>query len=188
VDDRANILIVGGGIIGTSIACALAQRGIPDVVVVDLDLAGVYASSELNAGGARATWWHPVNIDSCRATLEFFREHGDEFGFRQAGYLWLYSDRELHARALEKRRLQNAHGLDVESLSAAEVRERFPLIDRHLEEVVGATFSPSDGLVNPNAVRQWYRREAERLGVRFRNRHYAAGVVTARVAPAPRAA
>ncbi len=53
---RANVLIVGGGIIGSGIAWALASRGIDDIVVVDLDLAGLYASSELNAGGARATW------------------------------------------------------------------------------------------------------------------------------------
>jgi len=66
----------------------------------------------------------------------------------------------------------------------AETARRFPVIDRALDELVGATFSPADGLVNPNAVRQWYRSEAERLGVRFLNRHYAAGVVTERVAGA----
>lgn len=177
---RANILIVGGGIIGTSTAWALAQRGVRDVVVVDLDLAGIYASSELNAGGARATWWQPVNIESCRETLGFFRKHAEAFGFRACGYLWLYSDGALHARALDKRKLQNEYHLGVESLDVAELRERFPLLDRSLDEIVGATFSPSDGLVNPNAVRQWFRGEAERLGVGFWNRHYATGVTTSR--------
>ena len=76
---HANVLILGGGIIGTSLAAALATRGVKDVVVVDLDLAGVYASSELNAGGARATWWHPVNIETCSATLPFFAEHSERF-------------------------------------------------------------------------------------------------------------
>ena len=57
-----------------------------DDPVVDLDLACVYASSELNAGGARATWWQPVNVEACRLTLDFFREHADEFGFRELGY------------------------------------------------------------------------------------------------------
>ena len=52
VPDRANVLVLGGGVIGTSIAWALASRGVDGIVVVDLDLAGVYASSELNAGGA----------------------------------------------------------------------------------------------------------------------------------------
>jgi sarcosine oxidase subunit beta len=183
-DDRAEILIVGGGIIGTSLAFSLAARGARDVTVVDLDLAGLYASSELNAGGARATWWQPVNIDACLATLDFFAEHAEEFGFRRRGYLWLYDDPDLHAQALDKRALQNARGLGVEALAVADVAERFPLLDRALDELVGATFSPRDGLVNPNAVRAWFRREAEARGVRFLNRHYVSGVETRRVAGA----
>jgi sarcosine oxidase subunit beta len=184
VGERARVLIVGGGIVGTGVAWALAERGVDEVTVVDLDLAGVYASSELNAGGARATWWQPVNIESCRATLDFFREHAVEFGFRERGYLWLYSDPALWERALEKLRLQNGYGLGVERLAAADLAERFPVLDRGLDEIAGATFSPRDGLVNPNAVRAWYRREAERAGVRFCNRHYVVGVETARVAGA----
>jgi glycine/D-amino acid oxidase-like deaminating enzyme len=181
VSPRANVLVVGGGIIGSSVAWSLACEGVDGVVVVDLDLGGLYASSELNAGGVRATWWQPVNIETCRATLDFFVEHAEGFGFRECGYLWIYADRDLYTRALEKRRLQNERGLGVEALAPGELRERFPVIDRSLDEIVGATHSPRDGLVNPNAVRAWYRAEAERLGVVFRNRHYVAGVVTARV-------
>jgi glycine/D-amino acid oxidase-like deaminating enzyme len=184
VAQRAAVLIVGGGIIGTSLAWALARRGVAGVRVVDLDLAGLYASSELNAGGARATWWQPVNIDSCRATLDFFRANADEFGFRQAGYLWLYDDADLWRRALEKRELQNARGLDVEALDVGALGERFPILDRAMDELVGATFSPRDGLVNPNAVRAWYRAEAVRLGVEFLDRHYVEGVATRRRAGA----
>jgi len=176
------VLIAGGGIIGASVAWSLARLGVREVTVVDVDLAGVYAASELNAGGARATWWQPVNVETCRATLDFFRAEATELGFRERGYLWLYADRELFARALEKRALQNAHGLGVEVLEPGAVPERFPLVDGALEELVGATFSPRDGLVNPNAVRAYYRREAERAGVRFLNRHYIAGVETRRVA------
>jgi sarcosine oxidase subunit beta len=175
------VLIVGGGIIGSSVAWSLASLGATEVTVVDLDLAGIYAASELNAGGARATWWQPVNVDTCLATLDFFRAHRDEFAFRERGYLWLYADPGLFARAQEKRALQNARGLGVEVLAPGAVRERFPILDGALHEIVGATFSPRDGLVNPNAVRAFYRSEAERLGVRFLNRHYVAGVETQRV-------
>ena len=178
---RANVLVLGGGIVGASVAYSLSSRGVRDVEVLDLDLAGIYAASELNAGGARATWWQPVNIETCRATIAFFREHAEEFGFRASGYLWLYDDPALYARALERRKLQNAHGLGVEALDVGELARRVPLLDRELGELVGATWSPYDGLVNPNAVRQWYRARAEEAGVRFRNRHYAAGVVTQRV-------
>jgi len=179
--ERASVLVLGGGIIGTGIAWALSQRGVDGVVVADLDLSGLYASSELNAGGARATWWQPVNIESCRLTLDFFAANADEFGFRQRGYLWLYDDPALHARALEERRVQNEHGLGVEALTTAELASRFPLLDRGMGEIVGATFSPRDGLVNPNAVRARYRREAQAAGVRFLDHHYASGVETALV-------
>jgi sarcosine oxidase subunit beta len=155
------------------------ERGI---VVVDLDLAGLYASSELNAGGARATWWQPVNVESCLATLDFFRAHAEEFGFRERGYLWLYGDPALLARAREKRALQNRLGLGVELLGAGEAAARFPIVDRGLEALAGATWSPRDGLVNPNAVRAFYRREAAARGVRFLDRDYVCGVRTARVA------
>ena len=178
MSERANVLVLGGGVIGTSLAWSLAARGVPDVVVVDLDLAGVYASSELNAGGARATWWQPVNIESCRITLDFFADHSEEFAFREAGYVWLYDDAKLFEKAQRARELQAAQGLEVVALDRGEVLARFPLLDRNTQEIVGATHSPRDGLVNPNAVRTWYRREAEKLGVRFLNRHYAGGVVT----------
>jgi glycine/D-amino acid oxidase-like deaminating enzyme len=179
VSDKTRLLIVGGGIIGSSLAWALARRGISEVTVVDLDLAGIYASSELNAGGARATWWQPVNIEACVATLAFFAEHAELFGFRRTGYLWLYEDPELYARALAKRRLQNTFGLEVEALRQADVLQRFPVVDRNVNDVIGATWSPHDGLLNPNAVRSFYRRSAEALGVRFRNRDYVTGVATA---------
>jgi sarcosine oxidase subunit beta len=181
VSDQANVLVLGGGVIGSGIAWALAREGVDGIEVVDLDLAGLYASSELNAGGARATWWQPVNIETCRATLGFFESHRDEFGFRDRGYLWLYDARDRFERALAKRALQNSYGLGVEVLEPGEIAERFPILDRGMDEIVGATFSPSDGLVNPNAVRAWYRTQATRLGVRFRNRHYVAGVETERI-------
>ncbi len=172
------VLIAGGGVVGSAMAWALANRGFSNIVVVDLDLAGLYASSELNAGGARATWWQRVNVETCAATLEFFRAHRDEFGFRERGYLWLYEDERLFDKAKASIELQNQFALGVETLSVDDLGTRFPILDRCLEPLVGATFSPKDGLVNPNAVRQWYRREAEALGARFLNRHYIQGVTT----------
>ncbi len=179
--ERVNVLVAGGGVIGATLAHELAKRGVSDVHVIDLDLSGLYASSELNAGGARATWWQPINIETCRITLDFFRAHRELFGFRETGYLWLYDDPDRFATARSKRAVQAAAGITVEFLDPVEVAERFPILDRNLEELVGATWSPHDGLVNPNAVRAYHRREAEKLGVRFSNRHYIDGVVTERV-------
>ena len=179
--ERVSVLIAGGGIVGSAVAYCLARSGVREIQVVDLDLAGVYASSELNAGGVRATWWQPVNIETCRQSLDFFRTHREQFGFRERGYLWLYDDPDHFAVAREKIRLQNRMGLGVELLTPSDAAAHCPLLDRGLDELVGATWSPRDGLINPNAVRSFYRREAEALGVRFLNRHYIDGVVTERV-------
>lgn len=177
---KTNVLIAGGGIIGSAVAWALSERGIRDIVVVDLDLGGLYASSELNAGGARATWWQAVNVQTCLDTLDFFRAHADEFSFRERGYLWLHGDEHLFAHAKAKRELQNGFGLGVELLSPGEVVARFPSLDPDPSRLIGATFSPRDGLVNPNAVRRWYQERASAAGVRFLNRHYVSGVSTTR--------
>lgn len=177
---KTNVLIAGGGIVGSALAWALADRGVRDVIVVDLDLTGLYASSELNAGGARATWWQEVNVQTCLETLDFFRVHADEFSFRERGYLWLHGDERLFAHAKDKRELQNGYGLGVEVLSPSDVTKRFPALDPDPDRLVGATFSPRDGLVNPNAVRNWYRERAERSGVHFLNHHYVSGVSTIR--------
>jgi sarcosine oxidase subunit beta len=186
LEERAEVLIAGGGVIGSAIAWSLTEAGVRDVCVVDLDLGGRYASSELNAGGVRATWWQEVNVAGCRDTIALFEAHAERLSFRQRGYLWLYDDRALFERALERRRLQERLGLEVQVLEGRELEERFPLLDRNLGEIVGATFSPRDGLVNPNEVRRFYRERAEAGGARFLNRHYVEGLETVEREPGAR--
>jgi FAD-dependent oxidoreductase domain-containing protein 1 len=146
----------------------LAEMGEEGVLVVDPDLAGSLSSSERNAGGVRATWWQRVNVDLCARTIDHFREHGPELGFRPHGYLWLYGP-ELWEGAQGHVALQNELGREVELLTPAELHRRWPFID-NLEGVAGATFSPKDGLVNPNLVKEHYRGRARAAGARFLDR------------------
>jgi sarcosine oxidase subunit beta len=171
---RAGTLVIGAGVAGSAVAMHLAELGADDVVVVDPDLAGIRSSSELNAGGVRATWWQRVNIELCAATIAFFREQGAEVGFRPLGYLWLYGP-ELWAGAREHVAVQRACGQQIELLRPADVGARWPEIDR-LDGIAGATFSPMDGLVNPNAVKELYRRRARAAGARFVDRRLVTGV------------
>lgn len=163
--ERYDVVLIGGGIIGSSVAMGLAERGLR-AAVVDIDLAGRLSSSEKNAGGVRATWWQPVNIRLCEASIRYYEKIAAEVGFRQKGYLWLY-DEETWPKACEHLELQRSLGHAIEPLTAAEVNRRVPEIDR-LEGIAGATFSPSDGLINPNLLKEHYReRSRERGAVYF---------------------
>jgi sarcosine oxidase, subunit beta len=161
VAESYDVILVGGGIIGSSTAMALATRGLR-VAVVDIDLTGRLSSSEKNAGGVRATWWQPVNISLCRASIDYYRSVRDEIAFRQNGYLWLY-DKRSWAGACEHLDLQRSLGQPVEALSPAAVHAKVPEIDK-LEGIAGATFSPEDGLINPNLLKEHYRCRSRQAG------------------------
>lgn len=169
VADSYDLILVGGGIIGSSTAMALAARGLK-VAVVDIDLSGRLSSSEKNAGGVRATWWQPVNITLCRASIDYYRSVRDEVAFRQKGYLWLYDD-HAWTGACEHLELQRSLGQPVEALTPASVHARVPEIDK-LEGVAGATFSPEDGLINPNLLKEHYRSRSREAGAVYLDRVY----------------
>jgi glycine/D-amino acid oxidase-like deaminating enzyme len=164
---RCEVAIVGAGIVGSALAMALGERGVR-ATVVDIDLSGRLSSSERNAGGVRATWWQPVNIALCRASIQYYESIAADVGFRQKGYLWLY-DQQTWAGALAHLELQRQFGHPIEELTAAEVARRVPEIDR-LEGIAGATFAPRDGLINPNLLKQHYRARSQELGARYFDR------------------
>jgi glycine/D-amino acid oxidase-like deaminating enzyme len=172
--EAARTLIVGAGLAGSAVAMHLAEMGDDDVVVVDPDLSGERSSSQLNAGGVRATWWRPVNVELCAATIDELARLGGAVGFRERGYLWLHGPGRWE-EAVAHVGVQNRHGRQVELLSPDEVGRRWPFIDRR-DDLAGATFSPRDGLVDPNAVREHYRARARAAGARFVDRRLVSAV------------
>ncbi|MET1008064.1 MAG: FAD-binding oxidoreductase [Propionibacteriaceae bacterium] len=165
---QAEVVVVGGGIMGASIAYHLAEAGITDVVVLERGTLGS-GSSAKPLGGVRATFSDTNNIElglrSLRSYETFAARFGIDIGLRQVGYLFLCrTDAELEAVEASVR-LQNRLGCHSRMVSAAEAGEINPLLDPG--PLLGASFSPQDGYAEPARVVEGYARAASSLGVRF---------------------
>lgn len=162
---KTDYLIVGAGLIGSSIAMGLAKLGVDRVMVVDLDLTGEWSSSELNAGGVRATWSQQVNLTTSKFSIEYFAKHAAEVGYRDCGYLWLHR-KETWDQALKAREMHVANGWPVDVLDIPALQKKTPFIDK-TDDLVGAIYGVKDGLVNPNRLKEHYREKAHAKGIQF---------------------
>src|SRR5580698_2728642 len=165
--DRAEVVIVGAGIMGLAIAYNLAKNhGVTDVVVVDRTyLCG--GASGRNGGGVRAQFSSEENIrlmqESIRICRDFAGEMKINVWFRQGGYLFLVRS-EAGRRNLEKSvAVQNDCGLGTRLLTPHEAKKIVPELD--LEGVVGASYNPDDGVVFPWPFVWGYAHGAQKLGV-----------------------
>ncbi len=165
---QKDILIIGAGLIGSSVAKALSEQGNASVAVVDLDLAGEWSSSELNAGGVRATFSQEVNLLTSKASIEYFSRVANEVGYRACGYLWLHR-KDSWLNACKARAMHESYGWPVDELDVKEIRNHYPFIDK-TDDLVGALFGRKDGLVNPNRLKEHYRERAMANGVEFLDR------------------
>ena len=158
-------LIIGAGVIGSAVALGLTRQGVDRVTVIDLDLAGEWSSSELNAGGVRATWSQKVNLLTSKYTIEYFAKHAEEVGYRDCGYLWLHR-KDHWESALKAREMHVANGWAVDVLDVKGIQNKVPFIDK-TDDLVGGLFGVKDGLVNPNRLKEHYREEAMKKGAKF---------------------
>lgn len=165
--DQAEVVIVGAGIMGLSIAYNLARHhGITNVTVVDKGyLCG--GASGRNGGGVRAQFSSEENItlmrESIRICRDFARELRINVWFRQGGYLFLTRSEQGRAGLEKSVAVQNGCGLQTRMLSPKEAQRLVP--ELQLEGVVAASFNAEDGVVFPWPFVWGYAQGAERLGV-----------------------
>ncbi len=170
MEKHFDTLIAGAGLMGSSTAYHLAKAGAKNIAVIDADLAGRLSSSELNAGGARATWDQSINVKLSHDSIEFFRQNRELSGYRDCGYLWMWEPSKWQAAQERAKFLKTKHGIDVQVLDVKGLQDKAPFIDK-TDDLAGATFSPLDGLFNPNLVKNYFRDEAKRLGVEILEGH-----------------
>ena len=166
----ADVVIVGGGAVGTSTAYHLAAAGAGRVVLVERADAVGTGSTGACAGGFRHQFSSRINIELSLASvpmiLGFTKEHGLPLDVVQDGYLFLIREQaDLHAYQAAAE-LQRSMGVDARLLSAEEAEELVPGIS--LEGVIGAAFCPDDGIADPSGLTQGYAAAARRAGAEIR--------------------
>lgn len=166
--DDAAIVVIGAGVIGSALAMALADLGAENVLVVDPDLEGTLSSSELNAGGVRASFNQELNILCSKLSIDYFSEHAVDVGYRPVGYLWLHDQVGMERGLRMQDRWVNA-GCPVEAWDIKKVQNYAPFIDK-ATDLVGGLFGSRDGLLNPNLLKTHFRSRAKAKGVLFLDR------------------
>ncbi|KUN31767.1 sarcosine oxidase subunit beta [Streptomyces corchorusii] len=168
MDLRAEVVIVGGGVVGTSIAWHLARAGVRDVVLVERDELAAGSTSKA-AGGVRAQFSDELNIRLGARSLEAFgrfeEEVGQDIGLHRVGYLFLLSTPEQVAAFEAGVRLQNSLGVPSRLLTPEEARRLSPLI--RTDGLLAAAYSPDDGHCTPEAVVHGYATAARAHGARI---------------------
>ncbi len=165
-----NVIIVGAGISGVSIAYHLAKKGVKNIHVIDK---GYFASGATGRCGAgvRSQWATPLNCILAKKSIEFFEHakdvlaYDDDIEFKQEGYLILATSDTEAIQFIANVKLQNSLGIPARYLNQDEALKIVPHLNR--ESFVAATFCEKDGHLNPFKMTDAYMIAAKRLGVTF---------------------
>jgi len=163
----ADVVIVGGGCMGASVAYHLARRGITDVVVLEREKMLGTGSTGRNAGGVRHQFSNEANIrlsiESIALLERFAEDVGQAIDFHQDGYLFILSSPSSVETFGRNVALQRSLGVDVEWLDGAAAARLAPGLNT--DGILGATFCQRDGIADPNGVTMGFARAAQALGV-----------------------
>ena len=167
----ADVVVIGGGVMGTSILFHLAEAGVTDAVLVERGQLGSGSSSKA-AGGVRTQFSDELNVLLAQRSLaafeDFGRRPGWEIDLKQVGYLFLLT-REEDVRHFEAGvELQNGLGVPSRMLTPAEAAHVCPPADPN--GMLAAAFCPTDGHLTPEAVVAGYAFAARGLGAHIETR------------------
>jgi sarcosine oxidase subunit beta len=162
----ADVVVVGGGIVGVSIAYYLGKKGMNHVLLLEKNLVGE-GSTGRSVGGIRRQWSTEVNMQFALKAYELFRNFADEFGvdaeFHQIGYLFLATSRQELEVFRGNVDFQNRFGVPSRVLTREEIERVWPFLST--EDVLGGAFCETDGYADPHAVTHGIARGAKRYGI-----------------------
>ena len=178
---RAEVVIIGAGVMGASVAYHLARRGCRDVLVLERFGAPGLGSTGKATGGFRTQFTTEVYVRLSLLARERLRSLKDEVGvdpgYRAVGYLFMAKTESQLQSLRTAMAVQRAAGLeDVREVSTDEIRRLSPEV--RADDLIGGVFGPTDGYIVPLEIMRGFIEAATRLGVRF---EYDAGWVECQV-------
>lgn len=171
------VVIVGGGVIGTSIAYHLAAAGHPDVTVLERGLLGEGATAKAT-GGIRQQFSSEINARISHEAVDYFERFeelvGEPFSFRQHGYLFVTASATVLAAAGRGAKMQQGLGIPTRVLTPAEIADVHPQM--RTDDLAGGTYCATDGSGSPADLVQAFARQARRLGATIRQHTMVVGI------------
>jgi heterotetrameric sarcosine oxidase beta subunit len=165
--NSADVVIIGGGCLGASVAFHLAERGVRNVVLIEREAMLGMGSTGRNAGGVRHQFSSESNvklsIESIKAIENFEEMTGFAIDFHQDGYLFLLSTEENVAAFRQNIEMQRRLGVEVDLLNPKAAREMVPGLN--VDGVIAAAFCGRDGIADPNGLTMGFAKAAQRAGV-----------------------
>jgi sarcosine oxidase subunit beta len=168
--ETAEVVIIGGGIVGSSIAYHLAESGCTDVLIIEREEKQGLGSTSKSMGGVRAQFATPINIQMSLYSIDLFSRFEEATGqtadYRAHGYLFCATT-EAHLKYLrENQEKQRAFGLkDAEMVSRDEIVKMVPQLIA--DDIIGGAYCPTDGFVDPHGVLTGFAKRAKERGVRI---------------------
>jgi sarcosine oxidase subunit beta len=168
--ETADVVIIGGGIVGASVAYHLAEANFKNVIILERESAQCLGSTGRATGGVRAQFATDINIRMSRYSIDFiahFEEAtGHSAGYDPAGYLFVATtERELQYLKANCERQQKEGVTNVEIIGADDIASMIPQL--HMDDVMGGSFCQTDGFVAPLNILRGFTERARERGVRL---------------------
>ncbi len=167
--EKAHVVIIGGGLIGSSIAYQLTQKNIRDVVVLEQGDIGAQGATSACLGGLRTQFATAVNIRFSLISREIFKGFKKEFGtaldFKPYGYLFLAANPAQWNVFQNTAKLMGEMKIPVELLSRQDVARQWPFLN--VQGLAGGSYTSDDGFYSPIDALRAFVKKAKQNGVRF---------------------
>lgn len=166
---KTEIIIIGGGVVGASVAYHLTMRGAKDVLILERESGQGKGSTGKATGGVRAQFETDINIRMSQYSIDFFKQFYDltgvDCGYEPRGYLFFATDETQFGYLKGNVEKQKLFGVkDVEIVDTKTIAQ----IVRGLncEDITGGSFGAKDGFINPLGVLKGFTKKAEEAGAK----------------------